>query len=98
MLGLLRLKSKKGGIVGASSGTLPVWVGIRPCEKAPRNWGKGLRTRRPKKQQWSRLKQGKDAAYLLFKHFINNGQTGLHSDPVSKTKQNKIQLQNSMTN
>jgi hypothetical protein len=24
MLGLLRLKSKKGGIVGASSGTLPV--------------------------------------------------------------------------
>jgi hypothetical protein len=44
-LGLLHLKNKKGGIVGASSGNLPVWVGIWPCEKAPRNWGKNLSTR-----------------------------------------------------
>jgi hypothetical protein len=29
--------------VRASSGTLPVWVSIWPCEKAPRNWGKSLR-------------------------------------------------------
>jgi hypothetical protein len=31
--------------VGANSGTVPVWVGIRPYDKAPRNWGKSLRTR-----------------------------------------------------
>jgi hypothetical protein len=44
-LGLLCLKNNKGGIVRASSGNLPVWVSIWPCEKAPRNWGKSLRTR-----------------------------------------------------
>jgi hypothetical protein len=27
--------------VGASSGTVPVWFDIWPCEKAPRNWNKG---------------------------------------------------------
>jgi hypothetical protein len=35
----------KGKIVGARGGTLTLWVGIWPYEKAPRNWGKGLRTR-----------------------------------------------------
>jgi hypothetical protein len=54
-LGLLHLKNKKGGTVGASSGTLPVWFGICPCEKTPRNWGKGLRTRCPEKQQCLRF-------------------------------------------
>jgi hypothetical protein len=33
------------GDVGASSGTLLLWIGIWPCEKAPRNWDKSLRTR-----------------------------------------------------
>jgi hypothetical protein len=35
----------KGKIVGARGGTLTLWVGIWPYEKAPRNWGKSLRTR-----------------------------------------------------
>jgi hypothetical protein len=33
--------------------TVPVRVGIWPCEKTPRNWGKSLRTRHPEKQQCS---------------------------------------------
>jgi hypothetical protein len=45
MLGLVHLKNKNGGIVRARSRTLPVWIGIWSCEKAPRNWGKVLRTR-----------------------------------------------------
>jgi hypothetical protein len=39
----------KSYTVRANSGTVPVWFGIWPCEKAPRNWGKGFRTRHPEK-------------------------------------------------
>jgi hypothetical protein len=41
-------RNGEGG-VGASSGPMPVWFGIWPYEKTPRNWGKSLRTRRPEK-------------------------------------------------
>jgi hypothetical protein len=34
----------------ASSGTVPAWFGIWPCEKTLRNWVKGLRIRHPEKK------------------------------------------------
>jgi hypothetical protein len=52
-LGLLHLKNEKVWIFGLYRGTLPVWSGVWPCEKTPRNWDKDLRTRRPDKQQCS---------------------------------------------